>query len=942
MDPFITIIIPTRNRSPLLTRLLESLAALRYERWEAIVVDDGSTDDTREVVERFRTRDLPLTYLWQPWSMMGAARNLALEHTRGEITAFTDDDCTVGPGWLEAIARAFAAFPEALGVQGTTVTDHARMTPFTRQVEQLEGGQPYRTCNIAYRTSILRELGGFDTQLIRGEDVVMGRRVLEHGPIVFAADAVVCHPPRPKEWADRRAWRTLLASEMHFRRTYPAYAPDRSQTLSLQKAEHVVSRWLILPLRRYWRWHYAYFRRHPLDYLRHVPLIIGEKLALFSLLPFLFKNWRRGTVEVNGLERRNVARDSVPASPRNEERVEGRHTGVPETDIVAANRGDEAPAPSRERSPALQDAVPPLISVVVPTRNRAAMLEELLTALDAQDYPRFEVIVVNDASTDDTPEILRRWQREGRIALRQEQPGGSYAARNRGWRATHGEIVAFTDDDCLPEPGWLSALARALAGRAGDGCTPGVQGVTLSTPLSADSSEATPFTHQIEQKRSGPPYRTCNIAYRRETLESAGGFDDRLRWYADNILGLRVREMGSIGFAPDAIVHHPPRPREWRDRAAWRARFAADAVHREVLYEHGSEPRVAAGTLPVILWVLRPLAKQSFAHLRYLARHPIAYARGLPPMVREKRNLLLALRDYRRERKMQPATAEALPSLPDQPLISVVVVSSRPRLLVSLLSALQLQSWEKREILVVGDGHEYAEIARWQEVRWISADEAGLGARRELGRRAAHGEIVAFTDDDCLPDPRWLEALAGAFATNPELWGVQGQTEAETGPIGAHAVRVSLPNGLFQTCNIAYRAAALERAGGLDTRFQGWFEDTALGARVLEHGPIGFEPRAVVTHRSMSREVRDRDAWRGVLRDEVLLAHAYPDFYRLTRGRSVFLAIITHWLLGSAIKTLVRELPRGLRNPRAYVVLAALLIRERIELLSALRDRSAC
>jgi GT2 family glycosyltransferase len=162
-------------------------------------------------------------------------------------------------------------------------------------VEQLEGGTPYRTCNVAYRTEVVQELGGFDPELIRGEDVVMGMRVLERGPIVFAPKAVVIHPPRPKEWADRRAWRVLLESELHFKRIYPQYGPARSQTLSLQKAEHVVSRWLILPLRRYWRWHWAYLRRNPRDYLRHVPLIVREKLALFSLLPFFLRQWRQAS-----------------------------------------------------------------------------------------------------------------------------------------------------------------------------------------------------------------------------------------------------------------------------------------------------------------------------------------------------------------------------------------------------------------------------------------------------------------------------------------------------------------------------------------------------------------------------------------------------------------------------------------------------------------------
>jgi GT2 family glycosyltransferase len=196
---------------------------------------------------------------------------------------------------LTALSAAFSAHPEASGVQGKTVTDHSAMTPFTRQVEQLSGGQPYRTCNIAYRHEVLDAAGGFDPNLIRGEDVAMGILALRQGPIVFAPDAVVWHPPRPKEWADRHAWRILLESEMHFRRTYPAFAPQRSQQLSLQKPEHVLSRWVLLPIQRYWRWHWAYFKREPCDYLRHIPLIIREKAALFSLLPFMLRRWQGGT-----------------------------------------------------------------------------------------------------------------------------------------------------------------------------------------------------------------------------------------------------------------------------------------------------------------------------------------------------------------------------------------------------------------------------------------------------------------------------------------------------------------------------------------------------------------------------------------------------------------------------------------------------------------------
>ena len=86
----------------------------------------------------------------------------------------------------------------------------------------------------------------------------------------------------------------------------------------------------------------------------------------------------------------------------------------------------------------------------------------------------------------------------------------------------------------------------------------GVQGVTLHQP-----GTITPFTHQIEQRRPGAPYRTCNILYRREVLDRLGGFDGSLRWYADNILGLRARQLGGIAFASEAVLAlRTPRPRE--------------------------------------------------------------------------------------------------------------------------------------------------------------------------------------------------------------------------------------------------------------------------------------------------------------------------------------------------------------------------------------------
>lgn len=619
------------------------------------------------------------------------------------------------------------------------------------------------------------------------------------------------------------------------------------------------------------------------------------------------------------------------------------------------------------------------VSVVVPTRNRAGLLPRLLAALDALEPPDsagYEVIVVDDGSADATPGILAEWSGAGRRSIRLDVAGGSYAARNAGWRAAQGGIIAFTDDDCLPEHGWLAGLVGAL--REPDFVA--VQGIILT-----DRAGITPFTHQIEQTKPGPPFRTANMAYRREVLEELGGFDDRFRWYADNVLGLRAARYGRIAFAPDAVVLHPPRPREWRDRATWRARFAADAAHRRILQELSAEPvTLPVRALPVVLWIARPLLKQSRAHLRYFLRHPREYLQGIGPMLTEKREMFLAMADFwgirpdrdnpryplrgrwlpsgrRHSRRGKPpwlplvrwrtkggspATrypAPPLPQLPDEPCVSVVVVTrDRPNLLAGTLAALRSQTWQNRDIVVVDNGEspQTEEVAGAAGARYIPAADLTLGAARQRGVEAAGGEVVAFTDDDCVPEAAWLESIVSAFQSRPELWGAQGRTEAEGGKVGSHAVRIAGPDLLFQTCNMAYRREALDASGGFDPRFAGWFEDTDLGARVHDLGPIDFVGDAVVTHRAVMRRPLDRERWALLLQDEKRLAERHPDFYRRVRGPGLLTTVIVRWLVGSPLKALAREMPKGLRDPKGYGRLAGQLLRERVELMRALLSLS--
>lgn len=195
----------------------------------------------------------------------------------------------------------------------------------------------------------------------------------------------------------------------------------------------------------------------------------------------------------------------------------------------------------------------------MPTHNRRRLLTRLLDALGAQEGAGdFEVVVVDDCSTDDTWATLnastpRDWP-VLRI-LRTERNRGPATARNLGWRAAQAAAIAFIDDDCVPEPGWIAALVEGL--RTADI----VQGRTMPIPEQADGRG--PFARLLWIDRDRGLYETCNIAYRREWLEKTGGFDETFTtvggapvWGEDTDLAWRAKEAGaSTLFSPRALVH---------------------------------------------------------------------------------------------------------------------------------------------------------------------------------------------------------------------------------------------------------------------------------------------------------------------------------------------------------------------------------------------------
>ncbi len=201
----------------------------------------------------------------------------------------------------------------------------------------------------------------------------------------------------------------------------------------------------------------------------------------------------------------------------------------------------------------------------MPTRRRIAEIERLLTALEEQTLPsgEFEVVLVDDGSGPDLAEQIDDMAERSSLDIRvlhHARSRGPATARNAGWRLTSAALIAFTDDDCRPRPTWLSQGLKAFD-QADIGV---VQGRTLR-PGDSDAYRYSPFTAVREVLEPSPWFEGCNIFYRREALEDAGGFDEGAGTYGeDTNLGWAVLERGWIrGWAEDAIVEHDLSERPW-------------------------------------------------------------------------------------------------------------------------------------------------------------------------------------------------------------------------------------------------------------------------------------------------------------------------------------------------------------------------------------------
>ena len=201
------------------------------------------------------------------------------------------------------------------------------------------------------------------------------------------------------------------------------------------------------------------------------------------------------------------------------------------------------------------------ISIVIPTYRRPELLVKCVNAVLNQSFNPvdYEIIIVSDGPDELTKETITsaiKSEEPRIIFLNLPQKKGPAAARNFGWRKAVGELVAFTDDDCIPDKNWLSEIWRSY-----DGSDEVAFSGKVLVPLSKTPTDFELNTAHLETAE----FITANCICSKKALIKTGGFDERfaLAWREDSDLHFKLMLNGIPIYKIDAVVIHPVRQAPW-------------------------------------------------------------------------------------------------------------------------------------------------------------------------------------------------------------------------------------------------------------------------------------------------------------------------------------------------------------------------------------------
>lgn len=267
---FISVIIPTYNRTGLLLKTLDYLdrQTLSKDFYEVIIVDDGSSDGSEEHIKKYISQKNYVKYFKKPHGGPGDSRNFGIKHIKGNIIAFTDDDCIITRDWLKNIYEGFSRNKKIVGIEGETLTFYTELHPLIHAVMNKDNHRfkVFPTCNMAYKKEILEKVGGFchKFRYPHNEDIDLAWNILQHGEIIFDRSMVVIHPAYYRNIFKKLLW------TFYFKDEFMLYNRHKSS----YKKFRVKNPWLLIYYHFYVKYNFFLLRK----YIKH------KKLKILSLL----------------------------------------------------------------------------------------------------------------------------------------------------------------------------------------------------------------------------------------------------------------------------------------------------------------------------------------------------------------------------------------------------------------------------------------------------------------------------------------------------------------------------------------------------------------------------------------------------------------------------------------------------------------------------------
>ena len=641
MSDLVSIVIPTHDRGALLREALDSVLAQTHANWEAIVVDDRSTDDTAEVMAEYAARDPRISFHRLPEGRTGgpAGRNFGADLATGEFVVFFDSDDLIAPGCLAhrvALLKAkpdldfavwqcqvFRKTPGDTNLLWNRFTDAAPDEDLDRYLRR---DTIWQTTSPLWRRAALGALGPWDESIQSSQDWEYHIRALVKGLKYEKVDVVDCYWRRPD--GERHS---IGKSSFGV-----AHARARAATLDTVCAM-VDAAGMLTPQRRLY-FAGLYFTAaerlaHRVD-RREGRALLGEMR-------------RRGIIGPKKYAEAMVYFTAMHRDPW-ERRLKDRLTRTWPREMFS-------PKPPTFQTEPLDPAAAPSISVMMTVRNGAAYIGEAVESILRQTEYDFEFVIVDHASTDGTAAILKRAaDQDLRVRLMRSAAPTLGAAQQEGLAACRGEFVARMDADDIATHDRLQKQLAHL--RAHPEVVALGSRIRRIDPLGADLDvpEHAPDHDEIEaQLLQGIGWAIVQPAamLRKSAVDAVGGYDPSMSYGEDLDLFLKLAEIGRLENLPDVLLRY-----RQHLRSANHTRTAAQEamLRRAVLAAHGRRGLAAPpeGSLlerKVLLPKAAQLRRWGWSALRQgqkriARRHATAAVRAAPLSAENWRMLYCVLR----------------------------------------------------------------------------------------------------------------------------------------------------------------------------------------------------------------------------------------------------------------------------------------------------------